>query len=130
MRIIDRILEFVYHHRLSPYAFERKCGLANGYLKKQAKSKKGTIGSETIEKITAQYKDLSLIWLLTGKGNMIVDKYSPSDEPDHSIEEPAVPYSSDKYIITLLKEKITILENSLTDKEKIIVMLEERLKKE
>lgn len=130
MRIIDRILEFVHHHRLSPYAFERKCRLANGYLKKQAKSKKGAIGSETIEKITAQYKDLSLTWLLTGKGNMTTDKYSRIDEPDHSIEEPAASYSSDKHIITLLKEKITILENSLADKEKIIIMLEEQLKKE
>jgi hypothetical protein len=123
LRVIDRIFEYLKHHNLTPYTFERACGIANGYLKKQTKGK-GTIGSEILEKITAKYKDISLTWLVTGKGSMLIDmNYKPGEETGNwSEDEPA--YSSHEQTIKLLREKILILENSLADKEKIIRLLE------
>ncbi len=130
MRVIDRIFEFIHHLGISPYAFERKCDLGNGYLKKQSRGKKGSVGSENIEKIVAQYNDLSISWLLTGNGKMLTKNYSPQADTFHSVEEPGISYTSNEQLIGHLKEKVIILENALADKEKIISLLEARLKKE
>jgi hypothetical protein len=125
LRVIDRIFEYLKHYNLTPYTFERACGIANGYLKKQTKGK-GTIGSEILEKITEKYKDISLTWLVTGKGSMLIDmNYKTGAEPGNWSEDEAA-YTSADHMIKLLREKISILENALNDKEKIITMLEKQ----
>jgi hypothetical protein len=94
--------------------------MSNGYLKKQIKGK-GSIGSDIIEKIVSKYSDISLIWLLTGKGKMLNDTYS---KPDLQVKEDANSYSSQEHTISILREKVAFLEKSLADKEKIIRLLE------
>jgi hypothetical protein len=124
VRVIDRLFEYLRHHNLTPYNFERACGIANGYLKKQLKGK-GTIGSEILEKITHKYRDVSLTWLVTGKGKMLGDAY---EQPDLRVEEDSLSYTSAEHTIALLHQKIEILEKSLADKEKIIKLLEARIR--
>ncbi|MBO9571199.1 MAG: hypothetical protein J7497_03175 [Chitinophagaceae bacterium] len=124
MRVIDRILEYLKYRNLSPHAFEKACGIANGYLKKQTKGK-GTIGSETLEKITSLYRDLSLTWLITGNGTMLIKDYTETADEPKLLSEPELTYSSTG-TIAVLKEKIAMLEKSLADKEKIIALLEAR----
>jgi hypothetical protein len=126
MRVIDRIQEYIKYKHIAPYTFERNCAIANGYLKKQSKGK-GTVGSEIIEKITSRYKDISLTWLLTGKGPMLVDhSYKPVD--GHSEwNEQEMGYMPCEQTIKSLREKILILESALADKEKIIRLLEGKL---
>jgi hypothetical protein len=117
--------------KLSAHAFERRCGIANGYLGKQVKSK-GAIGSEILEKIHQQFVDLSLLWLLTGEGIMLL---APAGEADDKgggqlVEEEGASYQgSTKSIIALLHKQIALLEKSNVDKDKIIVLLETVLKK-
>lgn len=124
MRLIDRIFAYLENKRISPYAFERECGIANGYLQKQKKGK-GTIGSEILEKISEKHKELSLSWLITGKGKMLEDHDYVRTEPA-SLSETAPEYVSSEATIRNLREKISILEKSLADKEKIITLLENR----
>jgi hypothetical protein len=107
---------------LTPYSVERNCGIANGYLKKQTKGK-GTVGSEILEKISEKYKDLNLTWLLTGKGKMIIDDEYPTGTLGGNWSEDEQTYTPQDTIKSL-KEKISILESALADKEKIIRMLE------
>ena len=124
MRLIERLYQYIDYKKLSFYAFERGCGMANGYLKKQSKGK-GTVGSDMLEKIHQKHKDLSLIWLLTGKGTML-------DEPglhDTNEEGTGNYLISKDDIIILLREQVAILERSLADKEKIILMLEAKLRR-
>jgi hypothetical protein len=97
--------------------------MSNGYLKKQIKGK-GSIGSDIIEKIVSKYGDISLTWLLTGKGKMLAESYS---RPDMQFAEDANSYSSSEHTISILREKITFLEKSLADKEKIISLLEAQI---
>lgn len=126
MRAIDRLQEFLNKKNISPYTFERNCGIANGYLNKQTKGK-GTIGSEIIERITEKYKDLNITWLLTGKGQMLANHiYIQSDQFSTLAENESV-YASHEQTVKSLREKILILENALADKEKIIKMLEHQL---
>lgn len=123
MRLIDRIFEYLHHHHLTPYSFERNCGIANGYLKKQTKGK-GTVGSEILEKMCEKYKDLNVTWLLTGKGKMLMDDtYPPSGLLPGNWSEDEQSYSTQDTIKSL-KERVNTLESALADKEKIIRLLE------
>jgi hypothetical protein len=123
MRLIDRLFEYLHHHRLTPYTFERECGVANGYLQKQKKGK-GSIGSDILEKIHAKYNDLNVFWLVTGKGRMLTDSpYISSNISANLLESPGE-YQSSEQAIKQLNEKIDLLEKALADKEKIIKLLE------
>ena len=131
LRVIDRLYHYIGIKNITPTSFERNCGIANGYLKKQSKGK-GTIGSEILLKITSSYLDLSLIWLVTGKGsiNNAFGYASPANtEQDHRIKDEKVVYITDESTVRLLHEKIIILENALADKEKIIRLIEEQIHK-
>lgn len=125
MKVTDRLQEYLKLRQISPYTFERTCSIANGYLKKQMKGK-GSIGSEIVERITEKYKDLNITWLLTGKGHMIVTSY-PLNEEISAIAEREQEYARNQQTERSLREKILILENALSDKEKIIKLLEKQL---
>ena len=127
MRLIDRIFQYLDHYRISPYQFERECGIANGYLKKQVRGK-GTIGSEILEKISSKYKDLSLFWLITGKGKMLYDGSYATEPTSSKLSEQQTDYASTNETIRNLRDRIVILENALADKEKIIKLLENATK--
>lgn len=124
MRVIERIFAYLDHHRLTPYAFERACNIANGYLKKQQKGK-GTVGSEILEKIGGAYRDLDLTWVLTGRGRMIVDAGYKGELTQGLWHEEQATYPEPDETIRLLRDKIATLEKALTDKEKIINLLEQ-----
>jgi phage repressor protein C with HTH and peptisase S24 domain len=64
-----RILEYIESKGITKYRFYKDIGLSNGYLDKE-----GSIGSDICEKISYQYKDLSLEWLITGLGSMLKAK--------------------------------------------------------
>lgn len=124
MRLIDRLYQYIEYKELSFYGFERGCGMANGYLKKQHKGK-GTVGSDMLEKIHKSYIDLNVMWLLTGEGPMLEEAPETNEQ---QVEEGGYMISKDD-IITLLREQVSILEKSLADKEKIILMIEGKLRK-
>jgi len=82
------------------------------------------VGSDILERIHQTYPDLSLIWLITGKGDMIF-----SDEPGQEANDAGYVSDGDE-VVHLLKDKIKLLENSVADKGKIISLMEARVKKE
>lgn len=123
MKVTDRLQAYLEYKQISPYTFERTCGIANGYLKKQMKGK-GTIGSDIVERITEKYRDLNVTWLLTGKGQMLIAQYAHGDFVSE-IADRESRYGMHDQVITLLREKILILESALADKEKIIKLLEQ-----
>ena len=122
MRIIDRLAKYLAYKKITNSVFERTCGIANGYLKKQQKGK-GSIGSDIIERIHNRYVDLSLIWLLTGEGDML------GEETTLNLLQEDRQYYTKEEKIQFLSERIAMLEAALADKEKIIALLEAELQK-
>jgi hypothetical protein len=111
--------------KLTAYALERECAIANGYLKKQSRGK-GTIGSDILEKIHNKYIDLTLLWLLTGKGSMLIRSGRTSTA--QSMEEEETTYHTSKEdMITVLRKQVDILERSNADKDRIIALLDAAL---
>lgn len=83
----DRLIEFLSFLELGQNAFEKKVGIANGYISKL----KSSIGSGHIGKISTAYPELNTTWLLTGEGEMLKN----SMEITHpSYEVPLLPMSA------------------------------------
>jgi len=129
MRLIERLEAYLAFNSITPYAFEHSCRLSNGYLGKQLKGK-GSVGSEILHRIKENYIDLSLVWLVTGKGQMLLS--FPENNEDTMLyelnEEQNIYFTSKDEVIKLLNKQIAKLEAMVTDKEKIIFLLEEQLK--
>lgn len=64
--IKERIIQYLDYKGFTKYKFYKKTGFSNGFLDKE-----GNIGSDKCEKISYEYPDLSLDWLITGEGEMI-----------------------------------------------------------
>ena len=84
MNIKNRIIEFIEKSKIPFREFERRSGLANGYVKRF----KGKIGVEKLEDILNAFPELNRDWLLTGEGEML--KTSKSESNVNAIE-PFVP---------------------------------------
>lgn len=128
MRLIDRLQKYLQYNRISAYAFEHQCQLSNGYLGKQIKGK-GTVGSDILEKIKYHYPDVSIIWLLTGKGSMLLSaENSPSVKlPPILNEEQQMYFTSKEEVIKVMNREIERLQAILADKDKIISLLENKV---
>lgn len=69
---VDRILQYLSYKGISKHKFYLKTGLSNGFLDKVK-----DIGASKIEVILYNYPDINPIWLITGKGSMLL-------KPDNS----------------------------------------------
>jgi hypothetical protein len=118
VKVIDRLAKYLEIKNISPRAFELSCGVANGYLGKQLRVK-GSVGSDILEKVSVEYPDLNLVWLITGQGKMIVKptkgKQDTETENMELQDEKAV-YQIRDHLIEVLKEQLETL--SATGKRK------------
>lgn len=62
---IERLIKYIECQGDTKYKFYKKTGLSNGFLDKNR-----NIGSDKCEIISVQYPNLSIEWLITGKGGM------------------------------------------------------------
>src|SRR5476651_1224926 len=128
MKLIDRLKEYLVYSNITAYAFEQSCGVSNGYLGKQLKGR-GSVGSDILERIKENYTELSLVWLVTGRGAMLLSPPADIRERFSSElqEEQQLYFTSKDEVIKLLHKQIAKLETSVADKEKIIQLLETEL---
>lgn len=80
MTVKDRIREYIEYKNISRYKFYKDTGVSNGYLDKQ-----GSPTTDIIAIILSTYKDLNIIWLLTGEGDMTISN-SGGIQGDNSIQ--------------------------------------------
>jgi phage repressor protein C with HTH and peptisase S24 domain len=83
--IIDRILQLIKHKEISRRKFYIETGLSNGFLDKVK-----DIGASKIEHILNAYPEVSMEWLLTGNGDMILKshKFGGLNTKNGSVHEP------------------------------------------
>lgn len=68
MGVKDRLYEFLKAKNLKASAFERTCGLSNGFCSKVSDN----ITDGTLSLIGNAFPNLNLTWLKTGEGEMII----------------------------------------------------------
>ncbi len=83
-----------------------------------------------MERIKSNYTDLSLVWLVTGRGSMILSPVENSSRQKISElnEEQYIYFTSKDEVIQLLNKQVARLETSIQDKDKIIALLEIELR--
>ena len=77
-KTIHRIIQFINHKNLSARQFDISIGSANGYTLRMQKNN-ASVGSDVIERIVNTYPQLNLIWLITGKGDMLLTEQTKSN---------------------------------------------------
>lgn len=77
---IERLQYFMANQGINDNQMTIAAGLSVGLLGKAKNNRKG-MSSINIEKILLAYPDLSPDWLLTGRGEMLKTKETPSDTP-------------------------------------------------
>jgi hypothetical protein len=63
----ERLLIYLEHLDMGQNAFEKKVGIANGYISHN----KGSLGSSTLQKIAEGCPDLNMEWLIYNNGDML-----------------------------------------------------------
>lgn len=90
----DRILQFIDYKGIEKSVFERNCGLSNDAVSKMGDNTRST----TIDKISAQYPELNILWLRTGYGEMLLEPEAHSEIKPHIHSGPKmVPHIIDEY---------------------------------
>lgn len=70
--IIHRIKEIIDHKSVSPRSFASKIGFNYSTLNNYLSGRRKSVDSKLLSAITSTYDDISSLWLLTGKGPMIL----------------------------------------------------------
>ncbi|MFD2942219.1 hypothetical protein [Flavobacterium notoginsengisoli] len=118
-KIKERILQIAEFKGIGKEKFFEIIGMTYGNFK--GKSKLTPINSNAIEDLITNYPEIDLIWLLTGKGEMLKTAAKAEDvkvisaerqEPDYKVL-----YEEAKYTIELQKKYIENLEVQLKNKE-------------
>jgi hypothetical protein len=119
VRLIDRLNKYLELQGISPFAFEKACGLANGYLGKQLKGK-GSVGSDILEKIANRYPELNLVWLITGKGKIQVkvSKDKESESSGMELKDVEAIYNAHDKIIEAFQEQLDVLKSGMPAKRR------------
>ena len=105
----QRLITFLRYKDISTLAFEKSCGMANGYVNSIRKG----IGGEKLKSITLNYPELNREWLLYGEGSMLNEGYT-TFEPV-GLATPTAPN---------LENEIKILQTQLELKDKLIDSLQ------
>jgi len=77
-KAIDRLILFIKESGLSARQFDISIGTANGYTLRMHKNN-ASVGSDVIERIVSTYPQINLVWLITGQGNMFLDRQKQTD---------------------------------------------------
>lgn len=121
MKTIERIAMYLQFRAITPHSFERKIHLSNGYFSKQTKNL-GSVGSDILVKIHDSYPELSMLWVLTGEGKMILEEAEMVQ--DATSQDFGIRYASENKRLKSLESDMEKLSTVLKDKEKIIGLYE------
>lgn len=125
-------MQYLEYKGISKYKFYQETGITNGIL-----SKNNGISEENLLNFLSYYRDISPNWLLTGEGSMLIcekihhaDKIS-ADSPKTAID-PVQNNTSDMIShhdadVSILTNKIEMLERIIASKDETIVALQERI---
>lgn len=114
----QRLMKFMSYREISASRFERMCGLSNGYFNKL----RNAPGLDKIDKMLRVFPELNREWVLTGEGSMLNEGYTTFDPV--GVATPMSPIA-----MTETEKEVVLLQAKLEEKEKMITILEDQLKK-
>ena len=107
--IKERIIQVLELKGIAKESFYKKIGISSANFR--GKAKKTPLNSDTIANILSEIEDLNPLWLLTGRGEMLID--APHLEPANWMYNDKEKYESKKHsYISLLRAGLRIDEVS------------------
>ena len=97
-KVKERLIAFIEYKELSVSAFEKACGLSNGYIR----NFKGNLGGAKLEDILNAFPELDREWLLFG-----------TTKSEDSVEEQPSGNATIDKLVTLLADKDNDIRNLL-----------------
>lgn len=96
----DRLKQIIDYYNITTNNFSQKIGVSEGAIRK-AMTQNTTLRSDTLDKISQNFADINIDWLVTGRGEMLRN------------DQPQTTTHSDENVSRL----ISILENTLKEKD-------------
>ena len=124
--IKKNILYFIDNQNISKYELYQKTGISNGVL-----SQKWGMSEENTIKFLSYYTNVSADWLLTGKGEMLKKEglvQQAHNNISSTITQHQTIHAPEDYE-TLKKENQRLTQENSGLKDKIIQLMEEKIKK-
>lgn len=105
MNVKSRLLEFVAYTQMSKRKFQEKIGVSNSYIQNISES----IGADIMNRISIQYPELNITWLLTGEGEMLKKTVESNiaSSLDKKETRPRIPYDAAAGTLTEAVEGVT-----------------------
>lgn len=119
--IKDRLLLYIKHLGIGQAKFEKKCGLANGYVN----NIRMTITPEKLQIISLHCPDLNTGWLMTGEGSMLKEQNIPIPEDLEKIYKDKIASLEGK--VEMLTETIATQKQLIEDQKWLIDSLRSQI---
>lgn len=107
----DRLKLFIENQGISTSAFEQKISASDGMIRRAIRNKTDIQG-KWFSKISDNYPDLNLEWLITGKGSMLKSEccVAPLQQSQETEEEtrPRIPVDAAAGSLTVIADGITL----------------------
>ncbi len=119
----ERILQYIEKKGITQYAFSKRTGLSNGFLKAGS-----SLSVDNLLIISNSFDDLNIEWVIRGEGNMLRDGGIGHVQNGHTntIDHSPIHVSTDASEVTRLKSEIKHLEELLAAKDEIINLLKHK----
>lgn len=124
-KVVDRIGEYAEIKNISIRRIEKEIGASNGTLSKAIGKGKDVL-SEWISLFVANFSDVNPVWLLTGKGEMIINDLIGSP-PLNLSKEPCANCKANENQIIHLEELIKMHQDKNRILEDLVAQLKQRL---
>jgi transcriptional regulator with XRE-family HTH domain len=107
--ISKRINELIDYKNISINSFAKKVGASNSYFNKLIKNST-TIGSDKLECILKAYPEINPVWLISGKGKMILDDFDAINVANEPREVYGINYQEE---YKLLQERVALQQETI-----------------
>lgn len=104
----DRLKQIIDYYSITPYNFSQKIGVSEGAIRK-VMAQNTTLRSDTLDKISQNFADINIDWLVTGRGEML-------RKPDNTTNENTLTATTNDNLQSL----IDMLNRTLIEKDKQI----------
>ena len=131
MTINQRIRDIIRFKKINQPKLAEICGVTKSSIQGICADKQEKVGSHILSAIVKKYRDINPYWLLTGEGEMIGDPVVFIDEPEQNLHQSTLTevlknqLKDKEEINAMLKDKIIILEDKVSNLEKFNKHLEQ-----
>ena len=118
MSVLDRLEEIRLKEGFNKAQFEKTIGKSSGYLK-ILKDKGGVPGSDVLIRISENFRNYDMNWLLTGEGQMWKEAADP-EEKKHEAAEEKTSYPDLLTVRNEIRSDLKIILNGMTENFRVI----------